>query len=68
MKNFMTFYQLHFCVWMKSMECQAKLTDCKNNLYITIRKPSKALYMGRLSDYVDFPSPVQIVAVLNCEH
>ena len=53
---------------MKSMECQAKLTDCKNNLYITIRKPSKALYIDRLGHYVDFPSPVQIIAVLNCEH
>ena len=43
-----------------------KLTDFKNKLcyYRAYRK----LFISRLSYYVDFPSPVQVIAVLNCQN
>ena len=33
-----------------------------------IRELTKKLYIKQLSDYVDFPSPIQVTAVLNCQN
>ena len=33
-----------------------------------IRELTKKLYMRRLSDYVDFPSLIRVIAVLNCQN
>ena len=33
-----------------------------------IREIKKKLFIKQLSDYVDFPSPIQVIAVLNCQN
>ena len=40
-----------------------KLTDCKNIWY---HERAYNIY-NRLSDYFDFPSPIQVIAVLDCQ-
>ena len=42
-----------------------KLTDFKNKL--CHYRAYKKLFISRLSYYVDFPSPIQVIAVLNCQ-